>query len=467
MTAFFDEPVAPFAAANRSRAIAAGVDPHQYDEVTAGLASLREWTDAFTRTGREHLALAGEARLPRSAGEAFRDAALWFHFATVLPNPDLAEHGRAAAASADALRRSLARLAPDAEHLTGPDFTGVLRRPSPDAPLVVLVPGMNSGKVEFMPIAEALLHRGLAVLAIDGPGQGELAVRGPWVADYQRIVRQALDAVDGLPSSIGLVGLSMGGFLASVAALHEPRIGAVVTVSGPTALTWDELPPYVTESFVLRMGGETAAREFAGRVTAPPVPQPLRVLDGGLDVIPGVANGAELARRAANGEYVLIPEGNHLLENRRWAWLPGTLDWLAARLGHGHDPASVVIRYVEAVANGDLDTIKGSFADDATWIYPGDLPLTGTWKGRDTIVDDFLGGAGRLFRPGGEPEVVLTNVVADGDQVVAEWTSRGTARGGSAYDNRCLGVFTVRNGKITCVREYTDTQHVERTLFGS
>ncbi|WP_141576866.1 alpha/beta fold hydrolase [Actinomadura sp. WMMA1423] len=465
MTAFFDEPVIPFAAANRSRAIAAGIDPYQYDAVTAGLTTLHEWTDAFTRTGQEHLVLAEKARLPRSAGEAFRDAALWFHFATVLPNPDLAAHGRAADASADALRRSLAVLAPDAEHLAGPDFTGVLRRPSPDAPLVVLVPGMNSGKVEFMPLAEALVHRGLGVLAIDGPGQGELAVRSTWEPDYQRVVAQALDAVDGPPAAIGLVGLSMGGFLASVAARHEPRIGAVVTVSGPTAITWDELPPYVTESFVLRTGGEAAAREFADRVTAPPLPQPLRVLDGGLDVIPGVANGEELARRAAGGEYVLIPEGGHLLENCRWAWLPETLDWLAARLDRG--PAAVVTRYVEAVASGDLDTIRASFADDATWTYPGDLPLTGTWKGRDAIVDDFLGGAGQLFEPGGEPKVALTNVVADGDQVVAEWTSRGTARGGAAYDNPCLGVFTVRDGRITSVREYTDTQHVERTLFPS
>ncbi|TDD79120.1 nuclear transport factor 2 family protein [Actinomadura darangshiensis] len=133
----------------------------------------------------------------------------------------------------------------------------------------------------------------------------------------------------------------------------------------------------------------------------------------------------------------------------------------------GQDPASVVTRYVEAVANGDLDTITASFADDATWTYPGDLPLTGVWKGRDAIVNGFLGGAGKLFRPGGEPKVALTNVVADGEQVVAEWTSRGTARSGSTYDNPCLGVFTVRSGKITSVREYSDTQHVERTLFGS
>ncbi|MFB4307494.1 alpha/beta fold hydrolase [Actinomadura sp. GTD37] len=464
MSAFFDEPAGPFIDANRSRAIAAGIDPYRYDAVTGGLASLPEWPDAFARTAREHSALAERARLPRSAGEAYRDAALWFHFATVLPNPDLAAHGRFAAASADALRRSLALLAPDAEHLAGPGFTGVLRRPSPDAPLIVLVPGMNSGKVEFMPVAEALVQRGLAVLAIDGPGQGELAVRGAWEPEYHRVVRRALDAVASPPDAIGVIGLSMGGFLASVAAHHEPRIRAAVTVSGPTALAWDELPPYVTETFVLRTGGETAAREFARRVGAPAVRQPLRVLDGGLDVIPGVANGAELARRSG-GEYVLVPEGGHLLENTRWTWLPETLDWLAVRLSR--DPALVVTRYVEAVADGDLDTITASFADDATWTYPGDLPLTGTWRGRDAIVGDFLGGAGRLFRPGGEPEVVLTNVIADGERVVAEWTSRGTARNGRAYDNACLGVFTVRDGRITSVREYTDTQHVERTLFAA
>lgn len=44
---------------------------------------------------------------------------------------------------------------------------------------------------------------------------------------------------------------------------------------------------------------------------------------------------------------------------------------------------------------------------------------------------------------------------------------KGAARGGSAHDNRCLGVFTVRNGKITCVREHTDPRHLERTLFDS
>ncbi len=129
------------------------------------------------------------------------------------------------------------------------------------------------------------------------------------------------------------------------------------------------------------------------------------------------------------------------------------------------DPASTVIRYVEAVRDGDLDAVHDVFADDVTWDYPGDLPLSGTWRGRETIVADFLGGVRTLLEPGSWVGIELTSVISDGDQAVAEWTSQGTARGGAAYHNRCIGVFTVRDGKITSVREYLDTQHVARVLF--
>jgi len=130
-------------------------------------------------------------------------------------------------------------------------------------------------------------------------------------------------------------------------------------------------------------------------------------------------------------------------------------------------PRTVVIDYVNAVARGDLDAITAAFTEDATWTYPGDLPLTGVWRGRDAIINDFLGSAGRLFAPGTVVEVTLTNTIADGDQVVAEWTSKGTTVHGHTYDNHCLGIFSVRDGRITAVREYTDTQHAERTLFAT
>ncbi|MFD0278140.1 nuclear transport factor 2 family protein [Kitasatospora sp. NPDC127111] len=129
------------------------------------------------------------------------------------------------------------------------------------------------------------------------------------------------------------------------------------------------------------------------------------------------------------------------------------------------DPRTVVERYVTAVAEGDLATAVASFAEDATWEYPGDLPLSRVWRGRKAIAEDFLGSVGSLFAPDAVLEVTLTGLLADGPQVVAEWTARGTAANGSAYRNRCLGVFTVENGLITSVREYLDTQHAARTLF--
>ncbi|MGV9263074.1 nuclear transport factor 2 family protein [Kitasatospora sp. NPDC003701] len=128
-------------------------------------------------------------------------------------------------------------------------------------------------------------------------------------------------------------------------------------------------------------------------------------------------------------------------------------------------PRAVVERYVTAIATGDLPTAAASFAEDATWSYPGDLPLSRVWRGRTAIVEDFLGSVGTLFAPGSALDVTLTGLLADGPQVVAEWTARGTAANGAAYDNQCLGIFTVENGLITAVREYLDTEHAARTLF--
>jgi uncharacterized protein len=129
------------------------------------------------------------------------------------------------------------------------------------------------------------------------------------------------------------------------------------------------------------------------------------------------------------------------------------------------DPKTVVVRYVEAVRDGDAETIVASFAEDATWLYPGSLPISGLWEGRDAIINDFLGGMGRYLDSSAPVVIGLVNAFADGDQVLAEWTSKATAANGATYDNRCAAVSTVRDGKITAVREYADTHHVASVLF--
>lgn len=129
------------------------------------------------------------------------------------------------------------------------------------------------------------------------------------------------------------------------------------------------------------------------------------------------------------------------------------------------DPKTVVVRYVEAVRDGDAQTIFDSFAEDATWLYPGTLPISRLWEGRDAIINGFLGGMGVYFDTSQPVVIELVSAVADGELVFAEWTSKAVAAGGAIYDNRCVGAFTVQDGKITSVREFADTHHVATVLF--
>jgi hypothetical protein len=131
---------------------------------------------------------------------------------------------------------------------------------------------------------------------------------------------------------------------------------------------------------------------------------------------------------------------------------------------HTSDARSVVERYVAAVEAGDGPAIREAFAQNATWRLFGDLPMSGTWSGRDAIIDDFLAGALDQYEPG-SIRLEITSIVADRERAVVEWTSRARTRRGEPYENFCVGVFTVRDGKIQAVREYMDTMYAQRKLF--
>jgi uncharacterized protein len=130
------------------------------------------------------------------------------------------------------------------------------------------------------------------------------------------------------------------------------------------------------------------------------------------------------------------------------------------------DSESTIRRYVEALLAGDTETIRDSFAEDATWtIRAGRLPISGTWTGRDAIIDGFLAEAMARYEPG-SISLEITGTIVEGDRVVLEWTSRARTRQGRTYENGCIGVFTVREGRIQYVREYMDTLYASEVAFG-
>jgi uncharacterized protein (TIGR02246 family) len=127
----------------------------------------------------------------------------------------------------------------------------------------------------------------------------------------------------------------------------------------------------------------------------------------------------------------------------------------------------VLRRYVAALQAGDVGAIRQAFAEDATWtLAAGDLPISGTWEGRDAIIDEFLATAMGYYEPG-SVSLQVTAMIAEDDQVALQWTSHARTRNGDPYENGCLGIFTVRDGRIQAVREYMDTLYAHDVAFAS
>jgi uncharacterized protein len=128
-------------------------------------------------------------------------------------------------------------------------------------------------------------------------------------------------------------------------------------------------------------------------------------------------------------------------------------------------PKQTVQRYLDALLDGDIDVIRDSFTEDATWTMHGDLPIAGPWKGRDAIVDDFLQQLGATLFQAGSQLFEFPLLVAEGDTVVLEWRVHARSRNGEPYENEYCGVFLVEGEQIRAVREYMDTRYAARVLF--
>ena len=102
------------------------------------------------------------------------------------------------------------------------------------APCLVMFGGLDSAKEEFVSLAKDFNARGVSVLALDGPGQGEALklqkLRSRF--DYEVPAGAAYDYAasrdDVDESRIALFGASMGGYYAARAAAFEKRFVACI-----------------------------------------------------------------------------------------------------------------------------------------------------------------------------------------------------------------------------------------------
>jgi len=349
-----DKRVAAATAHWAARFVANGTSYPDFQATMARIGRWDDWCREWGRTGQHYERLAETAEAAGrmvTAGEAWRRAALCWHWGKFVftdhPEEQRAAHERTVAC----FRRGAGTLSPPAEPVrvpyAGSTLAAYLRIPPAQPqlpPVVIMIPGLDSVKEELQATAEHLLRRGLAVIAIDGPGQGESEYEFPIEPAYERVTTAVADYLKGRddidPDRIGVFGVSLGGYYAARSAAYEPRVRATVALAGPYRwdLDWDMLPVQTRTTFQHRSGAASPAeaRERAAALTledaAARITGPLLVAAGGRDRLVPPYHAERLAREAPGAELMLYPDGSHGLTNHAFESRAAMADWLAARL---------------------------------------------------------------------------------------------------------------------------------------
>jgi ketosteroid isomerase-like protein len=119
----------------------------------------------------------------------------------------------------------------------------------------------------------------------------------------------------------------------------------------------------------------------------------------------------------------------------------------------------VVKDFFAAIGSGDREALLALAGEDIEWIIPGkDWPLAGTHRGHAGLVD-LLETASRSIETSTEPR----EFVAQGDRVLVVGFASGRIKAtNKTFEDDWIFAITVRDGKLTNIREYVDTQALAR-----
>lgn len=118
-----------------------------------------------------------------------------------------------------------------------------------------------------------------------------------------------------------------------------------------------------------------------------------------------------------------------------------------------------IVKDFFAAIGGDMQRLLALSDEDIEWIIPGkDWPLAGTHRGHAGLADLLQKASELDFSYPKPPEYV-----AQGDRVLMVGYATGRVKAtNKAFEDHFVFAITVRNGKLTNIREYIDTQALAR-----
>lgn len=115
--------------------------------------------------------------------------------------------------------------------------------------------------------------------------------------------------------------------------------------------------------------------------------------------------------------------------------------------------------FFAAIGRGDKDGLLALVAEDVEWVIPGeDWPLAGTRHGHAGLAD-LLETASKSMETSTEPR----EFIAQGDRVLVVGFAKGKIKAtNKTFEDDWTFAITVRDGRLTKIREYIDTQALAR-----
>ena len=116
--------------------------------------------------------------------------------------------------------------------------------------------------------------------------------------------------------------------------------------------------------------------------------------------------------------------------------------------------------FFAAMSSGDKQGLLALSAEDIEWIIPGeDWPLAGTHRGHAGLADVLQKANETVETSYPEPP----EFVAQGDRVLVVGFATGRVKATNrTFEDDWVFAITVRNGKVTNIREYIDTLALAR-----
>ena len=316
------------------RMVVAGVDMNDVLRIRSTNPTWEQWPYLWQELGDKHQAR-GDAELAKghtlTAGAAYRMANLAYHYGhfMLFDRPQLKR---------ELMLKSMAVLGKGLPCL-------LFELSDSQGRMVLLTGGADANKEEMLSFADVFLDRGLSVLIMDGPGQGEAAYTAPYRrATHKRFVDTVVDYMHSLGyDRLAVGGISMGGHFCPRAASINHAFKAAFGVGGPF-----DMRDLTTKMDTLFLGDfghvmgtddldeltELVAKECSLADVIADLTCPLMIIHGDKDRICDYEQSHEIVEKSSSVEphLIIIENGNHVCNNYVYLYRPVIADWLVEKL---------------------------------------------------------------------------------------------------------------------------------------